>query len=475
VSVCVFFALRLRSIQREDRYAVMLDRALTHVGEHGNPELEKLLQRGASANTRIYGYMYAGNRPSEVLAVEKSRLFYGEDDSEDYSYPLYEAVMRMSTQDVKILLAHGANLRLPAPPDKSIFPSAISGDWSGCEDAPWDNIQHRLDIARLMVRHGADVNHIDTKRFSTLDYAILEFSPESISTLCGLGARIRTGDLFHGFDTTKCQTPQKARKTLLLYLEGLSNPNIVPDNLKTWVQMALYAGDADAAKELIMHGFSPDQGSGTGDYSIYEAIAHHRDGLIPLLIHHGAYLDQRIMNYAVQRDDRTAIGELLAAGLSFAHTGVLSTAAESDDLQLVKLAIAHGAKASTDIPPGSDAAIAYCLDEAVLFPSKLDIWRVIDGTNQVDYLASYSKRLRMPPSAEKITKLLLSAGFDSRKRDIFFNTSPLSCAIVADDTKLVSLLEKHGATINPAVPFDSVAMKLWNKRHPSLPLPVGNS
>ena len=94
-------------------------------------------------------------------------------------------------------------------------------DGDGLTSLSWAAISNRLDMARLLISRGADVNHLDKKGMTPLLYAAsIDFSnSEMIDLLLRSGAR---ADARNGDGLTALDLARKYKHThLLASLQGL--------------------------------------------------------------------------------------------------------------------------------------------------------------------------------------------------------------------------------------------------------------
>jgi ankyrin repeat protein len=239
--------------------------------------------------------------------------------------PLHIASMKGHVAIVSLLLEHGAdpNLQVPQHPfwPKPLHKAIEFGQVSvvklllekgGRVDAPYGlyrktplhltveagrvtDINRKLGIVKLLLNHGANINHRDTEGRTPLWYAVASESSNAIP-LVKLLLRFGANPTPSSPICTACQlAPPEVVKDLL---KAGANPNATClDLFKNRVPLlhhVIYQGrhnpkdTVDIIKLLLEHGAKPNARNAIGETALHVAVVVRDVRIVQLLIKHGA-------------------------------------------------------------------------------------------------------------------------------------------------------------------------------------------
>lgn len=400
-------------------------------------------------------------------------------DSGDGTTPLHWAVYRNDVDEVKRLIAGGANVN--AENDYGSTPlseAAITGNVEVIDrllkagakvDATNADGQTALMViartsnvaaAKLLLKRGAKVDQRETWRNQTaLMWAAAEGQPAMVRLLVKSGADVNARSLENNFERQVTAEPRMQARpaggfTPLLYAarkgcvecvqilveEGKADINLTDPDRVTPLLLATINLNFDTAAWLVAHGADVNKWDTWGRSPIYEAVdmntlptggradrpsADRTSGikLIDMLLKAGANPNLQLKlfpPYRSLRDDRGADG-LLTVG-----TTPLLRAAKAGDVAAIKLLLAAGAIVDLPTVNGVTPLLAAAGS----------------GSSGLDTRARY----RTEERAVEAAKLLLAAGADINARDRSGSTA-LHAAAGAGWTRLVETLAAHHADL----------------------------
>jgi len=400
-------------------------------------------------------------------------------DPGDGTTPLHWAVYRNDVEEVKRLIAAGANVN--AGNDYGSTPlseAAITGNVEVIDhllkagakvDATNADGQTALmviartsnvEAAKLLLKRGAKVDQRETWRNQTaLMWAAAEGQPDMVRLLVKSGADANARSLENNFERQVTAEPRMQARpaggfTPLLYAarkgcvecarilveEGHADINLTDPDRVSPLLLATINLNFDTAAWLVQHGADVNKWDTWGRSPIYEAVdmntlptggradrpsADRTSGteLIEMLLKAGANPNLQLKlfpPYRSLRDDRGADG-LLTTGAT-----PLLRAAKAGDVAAIKLLLAAGAL--VDLPTAT--GVTPLLAAAGI------------GSSGLDTRARYRTEQR----AVEAAKLLLDAGADINARDKSGSTA-LHAAAGAGWNKLVETLAAYHADL----------------------------
>ena len=285
-----------------------------------------------------------------------------------------------------------------------------------------------LDIVKLLINHGADVN-IKTNQleFVPLHYAIFGGNVEIVETLLNKGAEVNP----------ETQTAK------------ISSRYVTP------LHLAVHYNDLAICEHLLQRGAKVDSQMPTESSWMYAArqtplhfAAYSRNTkLVALMIKHGAEINatdhygRTPLHCAVQRKDRAITKLLLSHGADINATDhygnkPLHDAAENQDLIIVRMLLSHGADSNpTNLEGRTPTSIAE-------HNGNTEIVKLLTAKHSQTTIYSAANMGDIDTMDQ-----LIKTGLNVNKKDIHGNTA-MHAAITAGQIPSVKWLLDHGAEPN---------------------------
>jgi ankyrin repeat protein len=190
------------------------------------------------------------------------------------------------------------------------------------------HVASRFDIAKLLLKHGADPN-IRTKHDgrTPLHYVAAEGRLAVVGLLLKYGAYLDVRDSYGKTPLYLAVQNRHADVTHYLLKKG-ANPNVRDERGETPLHIATYNGEVVIAKLLLRYGADPNARDEKGRTPLHFAK---RPELVLLLVKHGADpnakdLDGRTpLHYAIDERNADVIKALLRCGATPITRGVIPT------------------------------------------------------------------------------------------------------------------------------------------------------
>ena len=383
---------------------------------------ELLLAHGASVNASSSDDDYT---PSWVTSpyptvtqqsIDKARLplaqAYGYNASRvaglSGETPLHRAVKYQNIDMAKLLLAHGASVSVQDSAGRTPLSLAI---------------EHRhAEMIELLLAHGADLNVQLRDGLTLLHQAVRRGDLAVIQLLLDHKADVNAKDKQSQTPLDCAQNPQIAG---FLLDRGAKLGEKTSGNF-TPLLWAFDGKNNALAARLLACGANPNATLWGGLTLLSSAIENKDEELATLLITHGANVNE---------EDRSGVTPLLEA---YAE----------DNTEIVKLLLAHGADANAKAPDGRILLGCAVDDGRTEVVSALLVHGADPNSRYKDGTTPLYHAIKEPHT--EIIKLLLDHHADMYAEDINHDT-PLSMAINYGQSEAIDLMLEHGAKADSAI------------------------
>jgi ankyrin repeat protein len=383
-------------------------------------------------------------------------------------HPLFKAVKDGRPDQVRALIAKGADVNLRAPGGSTPLMYAADGN--------------KLEIVRILLKSGADVNAKNGSNNTALIYAVIKGHEGVVRELLKNKADVNVKNMAKGDALIYAVLSKKSKVAAALLKQG-ARPNDKYDDEKTALILAVEAGSSDIANllitrkadvnaadkdqitalmiacekgdaglvaELLKAGADIRQKSKYGDTALSKAIAAKNVRIVRALVNNSGNFDRREALFsAVIAGDLEIVNLLLTRDMDvnmrgFASGTALMLAADGD-LALVKFLVERGA----DVNLKDDAGETALMKAIQSFnPSNLSsIKYLIDRGADVNAVSNKGETaliLAVKRSNADIVKVLVEkrAALSLKDKE---GKSAWTYAAEGANPDLVRLLEKAGA------------------------------
>lgn len=324
--------------------------------------------------------------------------------------------------------------------------------WSG----PFWNVRGDLEMARLLVHHGATVDLTIASALGDLEAVqrILERAPDAVNDERPCGKRALSTAIDHGHDAI-------AR----LLLERGADPN-APEGATAPRGVALHAasrtGNQPMVELLLSHGADPNgeiDSSGSATYA-----AQSRE-IRQLLLDHGGSLDPYDLVWLGEEEEAVRRVRADPASAHAGCGGVLAAACSLGKRDLVERLLEAGAR----VAPVVNGCRSYLLTDPdllrLLLASGMDpdlpSWQHVTPLHT---LSSRDSRGRPHPNRQASAEILLGAGANIDTCDEIYRSTPLAWAARNGLGDMVALLLDHGANIDLPDSAPWATPRAWAER-----------
>ena len=383
-------------------------------------------------------------------------------------HPLFTAIKEGRPDQVRTLMAKGADVNLRVPSGSTPLMYAADGD--------------KLEIVRLLLKSGADVNAKNGSNNTALIYAVIKGHEGVVHELLKSKADVNVKNMAKGDALIYAVLSKKAKVVSALLKQG-AKPNDKYDDEKSALMMAVEAGSLDIAKLLIVRkadvnavdkdqmtalmiacekgdadlaalllkaGADINKKSKYGDTALSKAIAAKNVRIVKTLVKHSGHFDRREALFAaVIAGDREIVNLLLTkeadVNMRGFGGGTLLMLAADGDLALVKYLVEKGADVNLQDDHGNTALMkaVESYQEANVSIMQYLIGRGAD-VNTANHKGETALILAVKRGNADMVSLLVEKGSALSPKDKD-GKSAWSYAAEGSSPALVGLLEKAGA------------------------------
>lgn len=374
--------------------------ALYWAAESLNLQMVKLLvAAGADVNLQCRGAEL--NNALQAACSNPHKHARGPEDSESMTY----------VEIARFLLKHGADPNLHGGKYGSALQAAVAGSARGNTEG------NNIDIVKLVLEHGAELNYRGGAFDSAMRACVYGGNISAAHLLIDLGAELD--------DEIFLDAIENKRKTVVPRLLGKGVDVNAQNKSGTALQLAIKAKDTATIKILLSHPDIDVNALGKTDAGItalYTAVAYENMDIVKQLLNLGADVNQP------------------SDGLF-----CLISAVQKGNMEMINLLLDYGADINASLPHRPSALMAACKtrNEALvqfLLDRGADINLWVPRQGDALQAAAYEGN-------ESIVKLLLARGATVKARE-GRNGSCLECAIMAKNPALTRLLLDAGANVN---------------------------
>ena len=239
-----------------------------------------------------------------------------------------------------------------------------------------------LEMMDLLISHGANIEAEDTRGGTVLVVLAWWGQTAAMSKLLDHGADINASNELSFTALHEASYEQHIREeTALMLIERGADLTLRTIEDYTPLCLAAQAGSETIVKSMLEAGADVNLTGSPGWAPLHEACQHNHAAIVKVLLEHGADIDAKLesgstpISLAVLRENVDVVRVLLESekmdGSLLDQAGVLKYAAQSGNLEMVKLLLAKGARADVVSPGESSSPIEIA--ELFSFPKVLDV------------------------------------------------------------------------------------------------------
>ena len=359
---------------------------------------------------------------------------------DDESTPLHLASRMGYVEIARLLIEHGADVT-----------TQHRHGWTALH---WAVRAGSMDLASLLIEHGADVTTKDNDGWSPFHWAVGAESVELARLLIERGASVTTRD-------NSCWTPLhkavEARNVDLARLLIEHGAYVTAQNNvgRTPLHLAIRNGSIDLVRLLVKHGAdttahdhhrSMHRAVDEGGVDLPHSLLEEDDVDLPM-----QYGDEWIPLHLALGEERVDIAQLLVEhgadvalqneyGWSPLHRAVVM-----QNIDLARLFIEHGATATVQDNEGW-TALHRAVHAGNVDLARLFIEHGADVTAPNYFMGWTALHSAVQAESEDLVRILVEHGADATTKDKYGRT-PLHLAVLKGSTDLVRLLIEHGADV----------------------------
>ncbi|KAJ7059432.1 hypothetical protein C8F01DRAFT_1370371 [Mycena amicta] len=420
-----------------------------------------LLKYGADVivNKQVVPYRMSYSRNSNALLWPRGKHF--RINIGDYGNALQAASDGGHLDVVRLLLEHGADVNMQG------------GHYGNALQAA--SHSGHLDVVRLLLEHGADVNMQGGHYGNALQAASHSGHLDVVRLLLEHGADVNAQGGHYGNalrrhygNALQAASAGGHLDVVRLLLEHGADVNAQGGLYGNALQAASAGGHLDVVRLLLEHGADVNMQGGHYGNALQAASAGGHLDLVRLLLEHGADVNMQGGDYGNALQAALARGHLDLVRLLLEHGAdvnaqggldgnALQAASEAGHLEIVRLMLEHGADVNAQAPG------AFCDDinalQAASAGGHLDVVRLLlEHSADVNMQGGLHGNALQAASARghlDIVRLLLEHGADVNAQG-GLDGNALQAASEGGHLNIVRLLLEHGAQINTPDGFSAL-------------------
>ena len=384
------------------------------------------------------------------------------------SHPLFKAVKEGRLDNVKALIAKGADVNLRAASGSTPLMYAADGNKleivrlllkSGADvnakNGPnntaliYAAIKGQVSVVRELLRNKADVNVKNMAKGDALIYTVIGKKTEVVSALLKHGAKVN--DLYDDGKTALMMAVEAGSADIAtLLLAHKADVNVVDKDQTTALMIACEKGNAALVDALLKVGADVSKKSKYGDTALSKAIAGHQVRIVQTLVKNSSHFDRREALFSAVIAGNLEIVQFLLTkdadvNMRGFGSGTTLMLAADGDIVLVKFLVEKGADVNLQNDEGETALMkaVKSFKESNVTSMKYLIDRGAD-VNRANHKGETALILAVKKGNAAMVGLLVEKGSALSPKDKD-GKSAWSYAAEGSNPSLAGLLEKAGA------------------------------